>query len=258
MGMASADDGASPRTMIATKSWRTVEGQVRFDSTISLANLSERQRTVSIASNWTRALCGFRLQRFDLLHLLADFFLSYLQIVIALKVCPEAGTGTEITSKMKCSVGGDTNFLFGNTLDSSTWKVWRLRYCMGERSSGLRNSSRRTSPGCIGASLFVIMGLLGRYSVVVDDLHIDRAVLPLEAHAKLIVDSNRMLAGSVAFQRLETVAGRTGKVGKDNGCMDHPKFTARYFDQIAWKAFRRFAIENSLRQLVTEALDHSN
>src|ERR1019366_452378 len=73
-----------------------------------------------------------------------------------------------------------------------------------DRLSGRRNSSRRTSPGCMGASflaIFVIPICDHSKLVVIGDLYVFRPFLgPNETHAELIVDPDRMLSITIPAQ----------------------------------------------------------
>src|ERR1017187_10739244 len=71
-----------------------------------------------------------------------------------------------------------------------------------DRLSGIRNSSRRTSPGCMGASflaIFVIPICGHSKLMIVGDLYVFRSFIgPDEAHSELIVDRNSMLSVRMA------------------------------------------------------------
>src|SRR5579872_1858966 len=73
--------------------------------------------------------------------------------------------------------------------------------------SGTKNSSRRTSPGCIGLSFLAIAASF--VLVVVHNLDLRRAFpRPNKAHSELVVDPDRILSLAIARQCLKTVAGR--------------------------------------------------
>src|SRR5262249_36604980 len=73
--------------------------------------------------------------------------------------------------------------------------------------SGTRNSSRKTSPGCMGLSFLAIVTL--SLLMVVHDLDLRGAFrCPDKAHPELVVDPDRVLSLAIAGQRLETVAWR--------------------------------------------------
>src|SRR6266849_6220990 len=83
--------------------------------------------------------------------------------------------------------------------------------------SGTRNSSRRTSPGCMGLSF-----------------------LPI----------------AIARQSLKTVAWRRPQVAEIARGAEVAQFPARHLDQIGRKALRTFAVEDGFGGLVPEAPDH--
>src|SRR5205807_7404443 len=120
--------------------------------------------------------------------------------------------------------------------------------------SGTRNSSRRTSPGCMGLSFLAIAA---SSLVVVHNLDLRRAVRrPNKAHPELVVDPDRVLSLAVARQRLETVAWRRPQVVEIVRGVEVTQLPARHLDQIGWKTLCTFAVENGLGGLVPEAPDH--
>src|ERR1700722_13530818 len=73
--------------------------------------------------------------------------------------------------------------------------------------SGTKNSSRRTSPGCMGLSFLAIAPSF--LLVIVHNLDLRRAFRrPNKAYPELVVDPDRVLSFAVAYQRLKTVAWR--------------------------------------------------
>src|SRR5674476_124464 len=84
--------------------------------------------------------------------------------------------------------------------------AWARRYCV--MPSGSRNSVSRISPGVIGSCAFSVVVMVWLLSVVVGDLNlVCAAVGPDEADAVLIVDADRVLAGTVADELFQAVAG---------------------------------------------------
>src|SRR3954468_24248650 len=77
----------------------------------------------------------------------------------------------------------------------------------GDRPSGIRNSSRRTSPGCMGGSFFGIF--VSRFQlVIINEFNLCRTLYsPDKTDAELVVDSNRVLTFSIGFQSLKTISG---------------------------------------------------
>src|SRR5438552_4085440 len=77
---------------------------------------------------------------------------------------------------------------------------------------GSRNSSRNTSPGCMGLIFF---GISYPHLVVVDDLDLCGTFCrPHKAHPELVVDSDRVLSRAIARQGLEAVAWRRSQVAE--------------------------------------------
>src|ERR1700730_13986271 len=121
--------------------------------------------------------------------------------------------------------------------------------------SGTKNSSRRTSPGCIGLSFLAIAA--SSLLVVVHNLDLGRAFRrPNKAHPELVVDPDRVLSLAIAHQRLKTVAWRRPQVAAIARGVEVAQFPTCHLDQIGRKALRTFAVEDGLGGLVPEAADH--
>src|SRR5262245_55688981 len=120
--------------------------------------------------------------------------------------------------------------------------------------SGTRNSSRRTSPGCMGLSFLAI----SRPSLmVVHDLDFRRAFRrPNEAHPELVVGPDRVLPVAIAHQRLETVARGRSQVDEIARGVEVAQFAACHLDQIGRKPLWTFAVENGFGGPVPKAPDH--
>src|ERR1700686_138133 len=87
-----------------------------------------------------------------------------------------------------------------------------------DSSIGRRNSSFSISPGCG----------FGRRSVIVRDFDIEGiSVIPPEADAPLIVDADRVLPGTVCFERLEAVGRWNPKVAKALCIVQQAQFPQR-------------------------------
>src|SRR6185312_5193630 len=86
-----------------------------------------------------------------------------------------------------------------------------------ERPRGFRNSSSRTSPGCVVTRLGVPTPL-----VIVDDFDIRRALLgPHKADAPLVVDPDRMLSATISAQSFQPVRWRYPQVVEIERLMEH-------------------------------------
>src|SRR5262245_39979576 len=114
------------------------------------------------------------------------------------------------------------------------------------------NSSRSTSPGCIGGSFFI--GAL--LSVVVDDLNtFCAAVLPDKANSNSAVHPDRMLPGTVLLKAVQLVSGRTIQIPQLLCGLDHPKLAATYLNKVGREALGTLALVDRLRHLVPKAPD---
>lgn len=61
--------------------------------------------------------------------------------------------------------------------------------------------------------------------MIIHNLNLGRPFrCPSEAHAILVIYANAVLAGSVASQRLETIAGRHAEIIETFGPMQHRQF----------------------------------
>src|SRR5580704_9996562 len=121
--------------------------------------------------------------------------------------------------------------------------------------SGTKNSSRRTSPGCIGLSFLAIA--VPSLLMVVHNLDLRRAFRrPDKAQPELVVDPDRVSSLAIACQSLETVAWRRPQVAEIARSVEVAQFPACHLDQIGRKALRTLAVEDSLGGLVPKAPDH--
>jgi len=93
--------------------------------------------------------------------------------------------------------------------------------------------------------------------VVIYDLDLRRALRrPDKAYAELIVDPDRVLPLAITRQRLKTVAWRRPQVPEITRGIEVAQFPARSLDQISRKAFRSFAGEDGLGDLIPKAPNH--
>src|ERR1700685_1429919 len=122
----------------------------------------------------------------------------------------------------------------------------------GESFSGAKNSSRNTSPTCKGGN----RRKLGSISAVVDDFDIMSSVMrPNKTYPPLIVDTNRPLTRTIAFQLLEPVARRLGEIAHSQRCVDRTQFASSGPDQIRWKALRALPVEENRTASILKASD---
>src|SRR5208283_3491213 len=71
--------------------------------------------------------------------------------------------------------------------------------------------------------------MLASPSMIVRDLHIVRAVvLPDEAHAPLVVDPDRVLAGPIPLQQLQPVVGRAEEFLERGRGVQHQQLSPHY------------------------------
>jgi len=93
--------------------------------------------------------------------------------------------------------------------------------------------------------------------VVIDNDDVKRIpILPAKADAPLIVDANAVLTGAVAFELLQTVAGRDAEVFELLRGINQREFAQHQTLELAGKATHKFATEQSLAVPIGETLDH--
>jgi hypothetical protein len=95
-------------------------------------------------------------------------------------------------------------------------------------------------------------------SVVIDDFYsLDPVWGPAEAYAPLVVNSNGMLTGSIAFERFEAVARRHPEVVELLGQIELDQFASSRRLNGGGKNGRAFIMENRLSGTAGEGFDHS-
>jgi hypothetical protein len=87
--------------------------------------------------------------------------------------------------------------------------------------------------------------------MIVDDLNVCGTFWgPNETHPKLVVYPYRVLSFAITRQRLKTIAWRRSQVAEIVRGVEVAQLPARDLDQIGWKAFGTFAIENGFSDFV--------
>lgn len=82
------------------------------------------------------------------------------------------------------------------------------------------------------------------------------AVSEAKANAPLIVDGNRVLAGAIASERMQAVAGRHPEIGDLGGCVHGFKLAHSPAGDIRRHPLGLAGAEQLLGGLVREGLDH--
>ena len=88
----------------------------------------------------------------------------------------------------------------------------------GVSPKGMRNSSRRISPGWIGRIPFT-MGIMGlSKSMVINDFNLEGiAIFEVKADPPLIIDAYAVTASTIALQPLQTVIWRNSEIVDPRG-----------------------------------------
>jgi hypothetical protein len=73
---------------------------------------------------------------------------------------------------------------------------------------------------------------------------------------ELVVDPDRVLSPAIARQRFKAVTRGRRQVGKRVCGVEITQFTARYLDEIGWKALWRVAVEDGFSGLAAETSNH--
>jgi len=73
--------------------------------------------------------------------------------------------------------------------------------------------------------------------MIVYDFHVFRAsTRPTKAYSPLIVDSDRVLAFPIRFQRFKPVRWRNSQSVEREGCIQHTELAARDRKYVGWEA----------------------
>jgi hypothetical protein len=93
--------------------------------------------------------------------------------------------------------------------------------------------------------------------VVVDDFNVVRvAILPVKANAPLIVGPDAILASTMTFELLESIAWRYPQIGQRIGGVQRYQLSKHCSQQDGRKSFNSLAVEQAFRISISEALDH--
>lgn len=187
-----------------------------------------------------------------------------------LKVEPELGLRLGETSETDGRVGSDgaspvDDLIHPWVRDAEASRGFLLRHPDGiekvleehasrpNRAAILGKSSSHEKSSGVGVSLS---------SVVVDDLNIQRgAVIPAEADSVLVVDSDRMLTGTISTQRFETKSGKRAEGTEGNGRVEAVEDLASFLVKLDGESsacgLGRSAIEDVLGSTSPEGSNHS-
>ena len=147
-------------------------------------------------------------------------------VVVGLDVDPEALAGPESAGESQCGFGGDPPPAADDLPDAGLTQAGCLREAVLAdpqrlEELGAQDLSWRDRVVCLGP----------RFSsrlVVVDDLDVGGPARgPGEADPELVVDSDRVLAGSVAGQLLQAVARRYAQITERAGRVEEPELLLR-------------------------------
>ena len=93
--------------------------------------------------------------------------------------------------------------------------------------------------------------------MAVDDFDIFRAIFGSdEADSPLVVNPNRMLARTIAAQRLQTVPGRKSQIIKRSGMVENCEHVARSLDQVCREPFPKRSSKALVASFPSCAHDH--
>jgi hypothetical protein len=121
--------------------------------------------------------------------------------------------------------------------------------------SGLKNSSRRISPGGVGARCFGITLVLlvccacALVVVLAEDL-VGDAILRSEGDAILVVDPDAVPTRASTFERFETIAWGHPKISECGGGIQHVELPSDDRPDGSWELPRRATLP-SMKQILT-------
>ena len=93
--------------------------------------------------------------------------------------------------------------------------------------------------------------------MVVNDLNlVRRTVRPAKANPPLIVDADTVLAGAIALELLEPIAGRHAEVIERLGGVQSNQLPEHRAPKVGWISADRLPVEEAGGIPVAEALDH--
>lgn len=93
--------------------------------------------------------------------------------------------------------------------------------------------------------------------MIVNDLNLVRVtVVPTKADAPLIVHANTVLAGPIALEFLEPIAGRDAEIIQNLRCVYGDEFAEHGPQELSGKSTYRLALEEGFGVSIGEALDH--
>src|SRR6185437_13629408 len=130
----------------------------------------------------------------------------------------------------------------------ATWTARARAFWL--RPIGLRNSSRRISPG---------RGLRNSppLAVVVDDFDMHRSsLMPNETNAPLVIDPDRVLSLPVRLQGFEPIAGRNAQVIEQPGLIQKAKLSQRDILNVRRQSSALPSRPDQFRLGIGKTLDH--
>jgi hypothetical protein len=151
--------------------------------------------------------------------------------VTGLQIGPEFRFDPERAAQPRCRVRAHAKLLARNAVDARAGTPHARATAYGVNPRGLRNSSRKTSPGWSGGKLATISSsfAIGRCSsMIIHDFGVlQTAACPPKSYPPSVIDAHRMLSFAVVFQGLETVRRRDAQCIARRRGVRHTKLRAR-------------------------------
>lgn len=188
------------------------------------------------------------------LQSIAELVFLLFQVETCLQIQPEPLRCPEVARETKCGIRRYPPRSVHDLIDPPRWNA----YVPGQ--SILRDPEpleKIDAQYLAWVNRTQLSALHAHSSVVVDYLDVvGVSILPTEADAPLLVDTNAVLASSLAFQLLKAIARWDSEVVQPVRCVHHHKFSQHHAPQCRWKRSHGLSLKQPLSPFVSEALYH--
>lgn len=179
-------------------------------------------------------------------------FLHELLIVVGLEVKPDFGGPAEVALEAERGIGSDGPLAFDDFIDAPGRDANILCQAVFGKAQRGEEIFAQDFAGMDGSECFH-----GSGSVVLDNFDLVRTVLlPAEADAPWVVDSNGVLAFAVSFENFQTVTGWDGEVFEFGDGLNLSQFPQRDALDAGRKGAGFPFVEEALGLLAGEGTDH--
>jgi len=92
--------------------------------------------------------------------------------------------------------------------------------------------------------------------MIIDKLHVVCAVLPPKTDSPLVIDANAVLAGAIARELFQAIAGRDPQVLEVFGGINEPQFAEHESVELGRETSHSLSAEESFRVAAAETVNH--